>query len=285
MAIKNWLVRGDTHGNFLWMTNGCLDKYKPEETAIIILGDAGFNFYLNKTDARKKKEVNQRGYTFYCVRGNHEERPHNLSNIKIVYDPEVSGLVYIEEEYPNIKYLADWGGYKINGYKCLVIGGAYSVDKAWRLANADMTEETNDPHKSGWFNEEQLSEVEMNACSTWLEHMKEINENYFDFVLTHTCPKSFQPVDKFLPFIDQSTVDTRMEDWMEKIKEQITFGVWLFGHYHDDRIEAPHVEMYYNDIEELNTIAKRWENYDETGHLDWWLVKSPLFDLRKGENA
>ena len=32
MAIKNWLVRGDTHGNFFWMTNGCLDNYIPEET-------------------------------------------------------------------------------------------------------------------------------------------------------------------------------------------------------------------------------------------------------------
>ena len=38
--IRNWLLRGDTHGNFTWMTNGCLDRYNPEETAIIILGDA-----------------------------------------------------------------------------------------------------------------------------------------------------------------------------------------------------------------------------------------------------
>ena len=45
--IKNWLIRGDTHGTFLWMSNGCLKDYKPEETAILILGDAGFDFYLN----------------------------------------------------------------------------------------------------------------------------------------------------------------------------------------------------------------------------------------------
>ena len=56
--IQNWLVRGDTHGQFAWMNNGCLDNYKPEETAIIILGDAGFNYYLNKYDDRKKAEVN-----------------------------------------------------------------------------------------------------------------------------------------------------------------------------------------------------------------------------------
>ena len=78
--IKNWLVRGDTHGKFYWMDNGCLNDYVPEETAIIILGDAGFNFFLNKTDDKLKAEVNARGYRFYCVRGNHEARPQGLGN-------------------------------------------------------------------------------------------------------------------------------------------------------------------------------------------------------------
>ena len=30
-------------------------KYIPEETAVIILGDAGINFYLNKTDKKNKR--------------------------------------------------------------------------------------------------------------------------------------------------------------------------------------------------------------------------------------
>ena len=45
--IKNWLVTGDTHGQVMTrlMSIGTTD-YKPEETALIILGDAGINFYL-----------------------------------------------------------------------------------------------------------------------------------------------------------------------------------------------------------------------------------------------
>ena len=87
--ITNWLVRGDTHGQFTWMNNGCLDNYKPGETAIIILGDAGFNYYLNKYDDKKKAEVNARGYRFYCVRGNHEARPQDTScGYDIIYDEE-----------------------------------------------------------------------------------------------------------------------------------------------------------------------------------------------------
>ena len=54
--IKNWLVTGDTHGQVMTrlMNIGTTD-YPPEETALIILGDAGINFYLNKTDLKNKK--------------------------------------------------------------------------------------------------------------------------------------------------------------------------------------------------------------------------------------
>lgn len=275
MMIKNWLIRGDTHGDFTWMTNGCLDTYKSSETAIIILGDAGFNFHLNKSEQRHKKEINDRGYKFYCVRGNHEERPQNIPNMNRVYDDEVKGYVYMEEEYPNIRYFLDYGRYAIDKYICLIIGGAYSVDKNWRLSRVGLTEETNDPKKSGWFAEEQLTANEMTDCSLWLDTLP---DSTFDFVFSHTCPKKYQPVDKFLSFIDQSTVDTSMETWMEAISKKIEVNyAWLWGHFHTDRIEAPHAEMYYRDIEELDVIADRWKKYDNTGELDWYLVKSPLY--------
>ena len=273
--IKNWLVRGDTHGNFTWM-NTQLADYNPEETVIIILGDAGFNFYLNKYDERTKKEVNAKGYRIYCVRGNHEARPQSLLSIKIKYDDDVHERVYIEEEYPNIRYFADWGCYYINNYKCLIIGGAYSVDKNWRLSRVGLTEETNIPKKSGWFNNEQLTESEMASCTDWIEWLLQTDGVVnFDFVFSHTCPKQFQPIDLFLGFIDQSTVDDSMEVWMDNIEKKINYHAWLFGHYHKDRIEYPHVEQYFNDIETLDAIAERWEKYDQTGELPWWIEKGP----------
>ena len=65
--IKQWLIRGDCHGQFTWLDPR---KYtNPEETAIIILGDAGFNFYLSKTDTRLKKETEN----IVTVRGMLEE--------------------------------------------------------------------------------------------------------------------------------------------------------------------------------------------------------------------
>ena len=273
--IKNWLARGDAHGQFAWMGNGCLDNYKPEETAIIILGDAGFNYYLNKFDERKKMEINARGYHFYCVRGNHEARPQGIPGMQLVYDDEVNGEVYMEERFPNIRYFKDWGSYWIGNYSVAVIGGAYSVDKWHRLARFGVMSKLNpnyyNPKRTGWFPDEQLTEKEKEAAE------KEFANNYYDFVFTHTCPIEWQPTDLFLGAVDQSTVDNSTELWLNEMKDIIGWGVWLFAHYHGDRLERPHVEMYYNDIESLDTIYKRWKKYDDTGELDWYLAKSPKF--------
>lgn len=273
--IKNWLVRGDCHGDFTWMTNGCLQDYKPEETAIIILGDFGVNYYLNNNDKRKKRELNSRGYTFYALRGNHEARPQDVDGMKMYFDGNVGGLVYKEEAYPNIRYFTDYGIYTIDGFSVAVIGGAYSVDKWWRLQHAGVKDKFDpnyrNPKKTGWFWNEQLTWEEMNEAGEMFKGKQ------FDFVFTHTCPASWMPVDMFLSFVDQSSVDKTMEVWMDEIKDSFDWHVWCFGHFHADRLERPHVEMYYKDVESLEDIHVRWSIYDSTGELSWWLNKSPMF--------
>ena len=94
-------------------------------------------------------------------------------------------------------------------------------------------------------------------------------------MLSHTCPLSLQPTDLFLRGLDQSTVDNTMELWLEKLANSIEWKIWLFGHYHADRIEWPHVEQFYLEMELLTDIVARWKNYDNTGELDWWLPLSP----------
>ncbi len=278
--IKYWLIRGDCHGWFGWIDNQLKD-YPRKETAVIILGDAGFNYYLNKYDDRLKKEVNELGFCIYCVRGNHEARPQDTScGYELIYDHNVRGEVYVQKEYPNIRFFKDWGEYWLDFFHVCVIGGAYSVDKWWRLARAGVQSKTdwsyNNPKKTGWFPNEQLSEKEMAQATADLANKS------FDFVFSHTCPKKFQPSDLFLKTVNQSEVDNSMELWMDDLSEKIVVNfAWCFGHYHADRLERPHVEQYYNDIEQLDVIADRWKkfNEDETS-LDWWLVKSPNFYMR-----
>lgn len=237
--IKNYFITGDKHGNF----NSILQNelVKNSDNAVIILGDHGFNYYLNKYDDRLKEEISQNSSCiWYCVRGNHCARPQNVQGMQLVYDSEINGEVYMEERFPNIRYLRDGGIYLINGYKTLVIGGAYSVDKWYRLQRGWR-----------WFEDELLTTEEMNKI------FNEVEGQSFDLVLTHTCPLDWEPTDLFIGGIDQTKVDTSMEVWMNTLKDKISWKVWLFGHFHTDRAQQKGVEICYLRIEPLEDIMKR----------------------------
>lgn len=256
--IQNYFITGDKHGNFHSILQN--ELVKSSDNAIIILGDHGFNYYLNKYDNRLKKEISQNSSCiWYCARGNHCARPQNIPGMQLVYDSEVNGKIYMEERFPNIRYFCDEGGiYDIAGRKTLVIPGAYSVDKWYRLQNG-----------WNWFPNEQLTLRERQD----LEDLA--TGQHFDLVLSHTCPYSYIPTDLFLRGIDQSQVDNTMERWMDRFMGNITFNIHLWGHFHADRIEAPHREMFMHKVELLDDIEARWKIYDETGELDWRLPLSP----------
>ena len=91
----NFYVTGDKHGQFhTILQNGLV---KDPNNAIIILGDAGINYYLRDWDNRLKKEISENSSCmWYIVRGNHEVRPQDCSvPYEIVWDPWVSGQVYV----------------------------------------------------------------------------------------------------------------------------------------------------------------------------------------------
>lgn len=275
--IKHFLLTGDTHGRVAERLANIPNTYNPEETAIIILGDAGFNFWLNKSDNKTKRQASEFGYTIYCVRGNHEARPETILFTRPMYDENIKGDVYVDDEWPNIRYLKDGGIYEINGHRTLVIGGAYSVDKWYRLNRAGLLEPENDPAKSGWFSDEMLTPNEMNAIGRAAAGQR------FDLILSHTCPILWEPTDLFLDFIDQSTVDKTMEIWMDELRHEMAdWGVWCFGHFHADRIEAPRVQQFYYNIEDLETVWNRWFN-EATIDQEYWLEKSPNYYMEESK--
>lgn len=257
-------ITGDCHGDFSRFQK--LDK--AQETAIIILGDAGLDFYLNSSDKKCKQAIcnDYPNFIFYLVRGNHEERPSKLANIEIIFDNFVQGDVYFHTDFPQIRYFRDGNKYNIHGHSVLVLGGAYSVDKWYRLAG--RPEDTT--HWTGWFKDEQLTELEMFGI------MNMMKNQHIDVVLSHTCPYDWRPTDLFLPTIDQSLVDDTMERWMNELKEVMTWNLWLFGHYHDNRLVRPHVEMFFDYIEEFDDVWARWNPSVDIEAVSWF-KKDPNF--------
>ena len=250
--IKTWLVSGDTHGGVSRYRE--LDAYEPGTAAIIILGDAGFNYTSDGLDYAVKNAANSHQNYIYCVRGNHEMRPTDVPTMEKYFDDNVANFVYYEPEFPYIRYFIDGYCYDINGYRALVIGGAFSVDKEYRLAM-----------NRKWFPNEQLTAEEMDNIS------KLYTNDEVDFILSHTCPLSWQPTDLFLNFIDQSKVDSSMEIWMDNFKDNIKYNIWLFGHYHHDRLVRPHVEMLSTDIQKLDDIYNHWNDGTWSIPLYWEL--------------
>lgn len=197
----------------------------------------------------------------YCVRGNHEERPENLG-FQLQYDENVGGEVYVDDENDMLRYFQDGGEYVIDGLNVLTIGGAYSVDKEYRLAAAGGVE------NSGWFPGEQLSEKER------ADILAKVKDKYYDFIFSHTAPLAWEPRDLFLSCIDQSKVDKTTELFLQDVAINTNWRIYCFGHYHADRAELPCVEQFYRSYRSIREIFDDW-----TGEEHNWryLNKSPDF--------
>ena len=215
------VYHGDLHGDitpiYNYVSARKQNNLEVPET-IVVLGDAGLNYFLDGRDRKVKRKLNKLGVNIFCIHGNHEARPQTIPT----YHQEIfkNGPVYIEDEYPNLKFAVDGEIYLLGNHKTLVIGGAYSVDKNYRLANGYK-----------WFSDEQPDE------ETKRKVVKTLQDNYWTVnqILSHTCPASLVPTEAFSPGVDQSTVDTSTEDFLEIVKEDTYYWRWLCGHWHIDK--------------------------------------------------
>ena len=204
---------GDIHGSTLEIVTFCARFQPSKDDTIVILGDVGANYFGDERDVAFKAKFAKLQPTILCVHGNHEIRPQNIPSYKT--KEWNGGIVWYEEAYPNILFAKDGEIYEIEETKHLVIGGAYSVDKHYRLLCG-----------YGWWEDEQPSE----EIKQYVE--QQIKEKSFDVILSHTCPFKYEPVEMFLPGIDQSTVDDSTEKWLDKIEESVDYKAWYCGHWH-----------------------------------------------------
>ena len=210
-----------------------------------ILGDVCINYYLNEEDNNLKEWLNEFKIKLFCIRGNHEERPEN---IKSYQETEMfGGKVFIEKEYPYLIFAKDGEMYNIEGKSILVIGGAYSVDKNYRLA-----------YGYNWFKDEQLSSEEMDNI------FNKVKGKHFDVVLTHTCPYKYEPRETFFEGLDQSKVDKTMEHFLDKIEENISYDKWYCGHYHTEK-KIDKLEFMFGRIKIFNK-DEYVPKYDKNGY-------------------
>jgi len=230
-------ITGDKHTDFSNVYTFCLEHQTTTNDVMIILGDAGINYFLDDRDYILKNSLLQYPITFFCIHGNHEERPQNIATYKT--KKFYSGLVCYEADYPNILFAKDGEIYNFNDKQVLVIGGAYSVDKEFRLK-----------YGYNWYSSEQPSFETKEKILDLVNKIKNV-----DVVLTHTCPYKYIPREMFLSGIDQRKVDNSLEIYLDKIEDNLNYKKWYCGHYHIEK-QIDNLEFMYYNVKEIEKVKK-----------------------------
>lgn len=246
-----YFITGDKHRNFDGVKEFCRDMNTRKKDVLIILGDAGFNYFDDERDDKLKKKISKLNITLFCLHGNKENRPQNVGTYGI--RSFCGGKVYCEPKYPNIYFAIDGEIYTFEGKKYMVVGGAHSVDKLRSL-------EQNDPF---W-------EDEMPDDSIKEKVEKRLDgENYKIYgMMTHTCPEHYLPSEMFVSTRQNITIkrkprkvkykkffkldiDRSTEEWLGRIEKQLDYEVWYCGHYHIDK-QIDKIHMMYRKIKPLH---------------------------------
>lgn len=210
---------GDIHGQSEMLVHSLKRWGVGPGDTVVLLGDVGLNFYGPKgRDRRNKAALEKTGIDYLCIHGNHEMRPGTLPS----YHAEAwhGGEVYVEEAFPHLRFAKDGEVFDLENHQAIVLGGAYSVDKFYRLERGIP-----------WFADEQPSDEIKAAAEDRLDSLGW----KVDLVLSHTCPAKYIPVECFLPFVDQSTVDRSTENWLDGIENRLDYKQWFCGHWHIDK--------------------------------------------------
>ena len=128
--------------------------------------------------------------------------------------------MFYEEEYPSILFAKDGEIFDLNGKQTVVMGGAYSIDKAIRIA-----------YGWGWWEDEQPAD----EIKGYVEQQLEKSGWKMDVVLSHTTPLKYEPVEVFMSDVDQSSVDKSTEIWLDGIEDRLEYKKWYCGHYHTEK--------------------------------------------------
>lgn len=235
MVNSNIYITGDTHADFNKIFKLC-NKYKTNKNDLmIVLGDAGINYYLNDYDYILKEELLNYPITLFCIHGNHEEIPENIKTYKS--KTFNGGIVYYEEKYPNILFAKDGEVYSLNNKSVLVIGGAYSIDKKYRIKYGYCWYETEQPNAG--------------IKKRVFEAIKN-NNNDIDIVLSHTCPYKYMPREVFMSGVDQSKVDYSTEKFLDEVEKKLNYKKWYCGHYHTEK-QINKIEFMFGRIKDFTT--------------------------------
>lgn len=233
------MVLGDTHGNAAWLRYYVYPTAMALEVdAIVQVGDYGF-WEHEPAGVRFNDEVDDlaedSGIPLYWLRGNHDKS--SLAWQTYGEEQTDDGFVVIRK---NVFFIPDGLLWVWRGRTFRAFGGAYSVDKGWRLNQEQRnyeflvqreemaaSKENRQPRAvkpqagSLWFPEEQMSDEDMQG---FLDE----DSSALDFVFSHDKPRCTNPGwnRKELPLCLPN------QDRLQRALDAHQPAYWFHGHLH-----------------------------------------------------
>lgn len=215
-------ITGDTHGKYENFMNR-LQQYKlSKDDIVIVCGDFGFvwdipqsRYFLAKLSAEL--------FTIAFVDGNHEDFDFLYTYPVVDWN---GGKVH--KIANNIYHLMRGQRFIIEGKSFFTMGGAYSIDKAWRVEGESWWEQelpNNDEYK--------VAEETLKSC-----------DYQVDYVITHTVPKSAIHSLGFIPNIH----DGELTGYFEWLYGELKFQKWFAGHFHVNQLVRDNIQVLLDEV-------------------------------------
>lgn len=232
-------ITGDTHGSVdAHKLNakhfGTIAKELTKNDFVIICGDFGFvwEWVQYQKDDWWLNWLEKKPWTTLFVDGNHENHERlNLMDIDIWHGGKVHTI------RPSVIHLMRGEIYDIDGKSFFTMGGADSVDKAFRKEGVS------------WWPEEIPNAIERGNA---FDNLRKANWKV-DYVITHTPPTK---IIKQILYAHHD--EDEYTDWLQGIADKLQFSKWFFGHMHEDFQMNPdsRFEALYHDFYELETATR-----------------------------
>jgi len=195
---------------------------------LIVCGDFGLVWDNSKSDLYWRDWLSDKPFTTLWVDGNHE-------NFELLYqfplEDKFGGKV--REIAPSIYHLDRGQVLTIDNKTFFVMGGAASHDKEYRKEHIS------------WWKDELPTVAEMERGIKALE----ANNWTVDFVISHCAPRSVQTM------IASWYESDPLVSFFERVRTDLNFKKWFFGHYHVDKQLNEQFIALYNNIIPLDTVC------------------------------
>lgn len=227
-------LSGDSHGDFLRFTDSHFSERRTlsKEDLVIVLGDFGLIWSTDPDNTEERfftNFFNDSPFTILFIDGNHENFDRLNAMEEHIWH---GGRVHMISS--NIIHLMRGQVYEIEGKTFFTFGGAISRDTEGGIfepedpelqSKIDKAKSLNRHyrinHRSWWKEERPSSEERLEDINNLRKH-----DNEVDVIFTHDCASSTQKL------LNPSFQSDEVSDYLEQIKQTVSFRKWYFGHYH-----------------------------------------------------